>query len=409
MKVGILRETKRWKDRRVAITPETARLIRENYPQIDLYVQSSRVRVHTDDEYRVAGIPVVEDVSHCDLLIGVKEVAPENLIEGKTYLLFAHVAKKQAYNQSLLAAMSRKKISLIDYEYLTDEHHTRLVAFGFWAGAVGAYYAFKGIAQRFLSVKLPGADECRDLQDLHHHLRSFRLPPLKIVLTGGGRVAAGALEMIREMNIQEVIPKHFLEREYDHPVCCRLDPEDYVIKKDGSFNLDEFYTDPRAYVSCFQPYLVTADVFIACHFWNSNSPVFFTKEQLKAEEFGISLIADISCDLDGPIPTTIRSSSIEEPFYDIDPVDLSEKPPFSKAGNVTVMAVDNLPTALPLDASRTFARDLYTHVFPSLFGADQKNIIGRATILKEGCLNAPYTYLTDFLNEGLKPGTPPLE
>ncbi|WP_163707276.1 NAD(P)-dependent oxidoreductase [Mangrovibacterium lignilyticum] len=399
MKVGILRETRRWKDRRVAITPETAVMIRENYPNVELFVQTSQVRVHTDDEYREIGIPVVEDVSHCDLLIGVKEVAPETMIEGKTYIMFAHVAKKQGYNQGFFAEMALKKITLLDYEYFTDSKKNRLVAFGFWAGVVGSYYAFKGIAKRFLKVDIPGPEECRDLKELHHHLRQFKVPPLKIVLTGGGRVAAGALEIIREIGIPEVSPLDFINREYKHAVYSRLDPEDYVAPKDGTFSQQEFYKDPSDYVSKFQPYLENADVFIACHFWDSNSPVFFTKEQLADRKFAISLIADVSCDLEGPIPTTMRTSSIEEPFYDVNPYELAEEPAFSHSKNVTVMAVDNLPTALPLDASRTFARDLYTFVFPSIFGEDTEGIAERATILKQGQLTPVFSYLDSFLNK----------
>lgn len=397
MKVGILRETRRWKDRRVAITPETAGWIRENYPHVELFVQSSEVRVHPDEEYQALGIPVVEDVSHCDILIGVKEVEPSTMTEGKTYIMFAHVAKKQGYNQPFFAEMARKKISLIDYEYFTDTNGDRVVAFGFWAGVVGSYYAFKGIARRFLKIDIPGPEECYDMQDLHHQLKQIKMPPLKILVTGGGRVAAGALEIIREKGIVEVSPHDFLQHEYDHAVFTRLDPEDYVAKKDGSFNLHEFYNDPSDYVSKFHPFLAVADVFIACHFWNDKSPVFFTADDLKEKDFGISLIADISCDLDGPIPTTIRTSSIDDPFYDVSTVDLSEQPAFSNAQNVTVMAVDNLPTALPLDASHTFARDMYFKVFPSLFGTDEDGIISRATILKDGKLTERYSYLADFL------------
>ncbi len=397
MKIGVLRETRRWKDRRVAITPETAGLIRDNYPEVEIFVQSSNVRVHSDDEYSRIGIPVVEDVSHCDVLIGVKEVAEESLIEGKTYIMFAHVAKKQAYNQQFLQEMVRKKITLIDYEYLVDLHHNRLVAFGFWAGVVGTYYAFKGIAKRFLDFELPGPEKCRDLAELHHQLKSVKWPPVKILITGGGRVASGALEIIHELGIKEVLPKNFLTQKHDHPVFARLDPEDYVERVDGKFGLEDFFLNPQNYRSSFAPYLNVADVFIPCHFWDNESPHFFTPEQLRSGEFNISLIADISCDVLGPIPTTIRTSTIEEPFYDVNPSDLSEQLPFSSSENVTVMAVDNLPTALPLDASRTFSRDMYYKVFPSLFGQDTEGIIQRATILKNGELTDKFSYLKEFL------------
>jgi len=397
MKVGILRETRRWKDRRVGITPETAKLIRSNYPHIELFVQSSQVRVHPDKEYEDLGIPVVKDLSHCDLLIGIKEVAEETLITGKTYLMFSHVAKQQPYNRHFFREMAKKKITLIDYEYLTDSHQNRLAAFGFWAGVVGAYYAFQGIARQAGDLDLPGPEKCRDLEDMHRKLRSISVPPLKILITGGGRVAAGALEIIGTLGIKEVLPKDFIENEHDHPVFTRLDPEDYVVRQDGKFNKDDFYENPQRYKSIFSPYLNVTDVFIPCHFWDNRSPIFFTKEQLRSGDFSISLIADVSCDVAGPIPTTIRTSTTEAPFYDIDPRELSEKPAFSSPDHITVMAVDNLPTALPLDASRTFARDLYYQVFPALFGEDKDGTIKRATILKNGKLTKQFSYLKEFL------------
>jgi len=397
MKIGILRETRRWQDRRVAITPETAAWIQKKYPDVELFVQSSQVRVHSDDEYRAIGVAVVEDISHCDILIGVKEVDPETMVEGKTYIMFAHVAKEQGYNQAFFAAMAKKKITLLDHEYFTDLHGIRVVAFGFWAGVVGAYYAFKGIAERFLKTDLPGPEHCRDISELQANVRSLNLSPLKIVITGGGRVASGAMEIIRGKGVQEVSPRDFVERQYDHAVFTRLDPEDYARREDGTFDLEEFYRDPSNYKSVFEPYTEVADVFMACHFWNNQSPVFFTKENLQHDSFTVSLIADISCDLDGPIPTTIRTSSINEPFYDVEPATLNERPAFSDPKNITVMAVDNLPTALPLDASRTFARDLYEKVFPFLFGEDSEGVVERAAILRNGELTSGYAYLEPYL------------
>lgn len=401
MKLGILRETTRSTDRRVPVTPETGAWIRANFPQIGLVVQRSEVRAHPDDEYRRAGIAVVDDLSDCDVLLGVKEVDPQTLFEGKTYFMFAHVAKGQIGNQAFLAALSRKKITLIDYEYLTDLQNNRLAAFGFWAGVAGGYYAFQGIARRFGGVQLPSPEQCSGVAELHRHLGQLAVPALKIVLTGGGRVAAGALSIIRELGITEVSVRDFLDRKFEHGVFCRLDPENYAAKPDGSFNLDEFYHDPTGYISAFGPFARQADVFIPCHFWDSRSPGFFTPEQAASPDFRISLVADISCDLNGPIPTTIRASSIEQPFYDIDPATMRERKAFSGGRNITVMAVDNLPSALPVDASRSFSRDLYDQVLPALLGDDRAGILERATILKGGKLTERYAYLTNFLEAGL--------
>ncbi len=397
MKIGVLRETRRWDDRRTGITPATARLIMDSYPDVELYVQSSKVRIFADSEYTELGIPVVDNIDHCDLLIGIKEVDEEELIAGKTYLIFSHVGKQQPYNRNFFRKMVQKKITLIDYEYLTDKNNNRLVAFGFWAGVVGAYYAFMGIARKTGNTDLPSPEICLDLEDMLKTLKTVTVPPLKILVTGGGRVASGALEIIRGAGIKEVIPRDFLNSEYDFPVFARLDPEDYAERKEGKFDRNEFYSDPRLYQSTFQRYPGVTDVFIPCHFWDNRAPVFFTKEQVQSPDFSISLIADISCDVNGPIPTTVRTSTIGSPFYDIDPSDLSEKPAFSSPGYITVMAVDNLPTALPMDASRTFSNDLYNQIFPYLFGTDEQGIIERGTILRRGQLTKQFDYLKDFL------------
>ncbi|WP_159520475.1 NAD(P)-dependent oxidoreductase [Sunxiuqinia indica] len=399
MKIGILRETRRWKDRRVAITPETAELILKNYPDVELVVQSSELRVHKDEEYAAIGIPVVEDVSHCDLLIGVKEVANEALIDGKTYIMFSHVAKEQVHNQEFFKLMAQKNITLIDYEYFVDKHRSRLVAFGFWAGVVGAYYAFMAAGKRFCHLSIPGPEQCRDLSDLHHQLKALELPALKILITGGGRVASGVLEIVKGMGVHEVLPNDFLTREYEHAVYTRLDPEDYVKRKQGKFDLKHFYENPTEYETSFTPYTKEADVYIAAHFWNQQSPVFFMADDLKSPDFSISVISDVSCDVPGPIPTTLRTSTIEEPFYDVEPDGLEEEEAFSSSNYVTVCAVDNLPAALPADASRTFARKMYHEVFPSLFGDDQHKIIERATILNDGELTPAFSYLNRFLKE----------
>ena len=397
MKVGILRETRHWKDRRTPVTPETALLIRENFPEINLVVQTSPIRIYRDDDYQNIGIPVVDDVSDCDLLIGIKEVNSESLFEGKTYLIFSHTGKKQIYNQSFFREMIQKKITLIDYEYLTDNDGLRLVAFGFWAGVAGGYYALQGIARKWLHQNLPGPDQCTDLMHLYRHIQSLPLPALKIIITGGGRVASGAIEVMKEAGIHEVSPTDFLNHAYPFPVYTQLNPEDYVVRKSGSFSTNDFFMHPQDYRSDFKKYLPQTDVFIACHYWNCHSPIFFKPSQVRSNQFQLSVIADISCDLNGPIPTTIRSTTHRHPWYDIEKKTLREVLPFSAPDNLSVMAVDNLPTAMPIDASRSFARDLYHHVFPALFSHhDPDRLLKKASILKNGQLTPPFRFLKDY-------------
>ncbi|MFA8433106.1 MAG: NAD(P)-dependent oxidoreductase [Marinifilaceae bacterium] len=398
IRVGVLRETKNPPDRRVAIPPSVGQKVLEKYPDVSIFVQPSDIRCYTDGEYREAGYFLTEDLRECDILVGVKEVHIPTLIPGRTYLFFSHTGKKQPHNQKLLQEAARRKITLIDYEYLSDVNHNRVVAFGHWAGVVGAYKALRARGMRTDFFDLPPASSCEDMQEMYDCLRQVQLRPIKILVTGGGRVAMGAMQTIRVLNIREVTPQEFLTQEFEEPVVCRLDPEHYVERKDGApFDLQHFFEHPQLYQSTFKPYTKVTDLYIACHYWDPRSPKFMTPEDYREDDFRISVIADVSCDLYGPIPSTLRASTIADSFYGYDRFSGEEAIPFVDKRNVTVMAVDNLPGELPRDASLDFGQALFDRVFDSLFGEDREGIIERATILKNGELTRPFAYLKDYL------------
>ncbi len=395
-KVGILKETKTPPDKRTAIAPQQAVELIAKFPDVELVVQSSDIRAYKDEEYLEKGIKVVENVEDCDILLGVKEVKIEKLIPNKTYFFFSHTAKKQAYNQPLLRAFLDKNIHMIDHEYLTDKNGVRLVAFGYWAGLVGAYNGLIAYGKRTGLYNLKRAIDCLDTKEMFAELAKVKLPPIKILITGGGRVAKGALETLKPLNLKEVSPSDFLNKNYDEAVFTRLDPQDYVARKDGSdFDLQHFFQHPEQYKSTFLPYTKAADMYIACHFWDEKSPKFFTKEDAKADDFKISVIADVSCDIADPIPSTLRPSEIADPFYGYNPQSEQESDAFAPE-NITVMAVDNLPGEVPRDASTDFGKGLIEKVFPSLFGEDTDGIIERASITKDGKLGKYFQYLHDF-------------
>lgn len=398
IKVGILRETKNPPDRRVAIPPATGLKILEKYSNVSIFVQPSDIRCFTDSEYRERDYFLTDDLRDCDILIGVKEVYIPTLIPDKTYLFFSHTAKKQAHNRELLQKIVEKNITLIDYEYLTDIQHRRLVAFGHWAGVIGAYKALRARGLRTDFFDLPPASSCLDMNEMYEHLKSVKLKPIKILVTGGGRVASGAMQTINVLNIKEVSPAEFLNQEFDEPVVCRLDPQHYVERIDGKeFDLQHFFSYPQLYRSTFKPFSKVTDLFIACHFWDPNSPKFLTKEDYKEDDFRISVIADVSCDIDGPIPSTLRASTIASSFYGYDRFKEQETIPFIDKRNVTVMAVDNLPGELPRDSSIDFGEALFQNVYDALFGNDPDGIIERATIVKKGKLTSHFAYLQDYL------------
>ncbi len=398
LKVGVLRETKTPPDRRVTVTPALAARLAEKFPHVELKIQKSGLRAFSDEEYEKAGFSPVDDISDCDILLGVKEVDIPELIAGKTYLFFSHTAKKQPYNRELLQEIIKKNIRLVDHEYLTDKNNVRLVAFGHWAGIVGAYNGLRAWGRRQGSFKLKPAHECHDMKEMKAQLTGLQLPAIKILITGGGRVAYGAMETLAELKLKEVGPDDFLTKEFEEPVVCRIDPDSYVKRKDGSsFDLGHFFANPSEYESTFLPFTKVTDLYVACHFWDPNSPVFMTPEQMAAEDFNIKVIADVSCDIKDPIPSTLRASTIADPFYGYDPKTGRETDAFDQ-GAVTVMAVDNLPGELARNASEDFGNLLLDKVYPSLFGGDMDGIIKRASIAEGGKLTEGYSYLQDYLD-----------
>lgn len=397
IKLGVVRETKNPPDKRVPVTPSLAVKLLERFDNAELYVQPSDIRCYTDEEYQYLDIQMKEDLSDCDILIGVKEVDVSALIPDKTYIFFAHVAKKQPDNQKLMQEIIRKRIKLIDYEYMTNYDGTRVIAFGRWAGIVGAYNGLRARGIRTDSFDLKPAHQCRDMDEMFAGLKRIELKPKKILVTGGGRVAMGAMETLSILDLREVTPYDYLNKEYDEAVICRIDPEHYVKHRGGvEFNLQHFFKHPEEYESTFEPYTKVTDLFIACHYWDPKSPKFITKEDYLKPDFNITVIADVSCDVNGPIASTVRASTIADPFYGYNPKTGKDERPFVNPENITVMAVDNLPGELPRNASSDFGQILIDDVFPYLFGNDDKEILKRSTIAEKGMLTEPFSYLKEY-------------
>lgn len=399
MRIGIIKEGKNPPDERVPFTPEQCRLIQARYPQVELFVQKSPIRTFPDEAYAAQGITLVDDLSEVDVIFGVKEVQLEDLLAEKTYFFFSHTIKKQPYNRELLQTVLERNIKLVDYECLTASNGHRLLGFGRYAGIVGAYNAFLTYGKRSGAYKLVGAHQCHDRKEMESYLDRVQLPnDFKIVMTGTGRVAGGVMEIIEKMGIQKVSPKDFLEKEFDYPVISQLSVEDYFRKPNGlSFKRKEAFDHPERFESDFMKYARTADLYITAHFWDASGPRIFTEENLASSEFKIRTIADISCDIAGPIPSTIRPSTIEAPLYEVNRQNLQEINETSE-DTVTVMAVDNLPCELPKDASEDFGVELIKKVLPNLIGSDDEAIIERATIAQSGELKPDFAYLQDYVN-----------
>ena len=398
IKIGILREGKVPPDARTPLTPEQCAEAQVELP-VRIVVEPSPVRCFKDEEFTKHGIHLQEDLSDCDILLGVKEVPIHQLIPGKTYLFFSHTIKKQAYNRPLLQAILEKNIRLIDYEVLTNEAGERLIAFGFYAGIVGAHNGLWTWGKRTGQFSLPRLCESHDYAGVLEVYEKIKMPPLRIVLTGGGRVSSGAAKNLRDMGIEQVTPQEFLENQYDKAVFTQIRAEDYVAHREGkAFDKSHFYAHGEEYVSTFQRFWPLTDIFINGIFYDKKAPMFFTLEDMQRSDFRIKVISDITCDLmpASSVPSTIRATKIADPVYGFDPVRGIEIPPYQPAG-VDMMTIDNLPSELPRDASAFFGRQLLERILPELLKGRESAAICRGMITDHGSLTREFSYLEDYV------------
>lgn len=397
--LGVIREGKVPPDKRVPLTPAQCVEVQQKYPHVRVLVQPSNIRAISDDAYEAAGIQLQEDMSVCDILIGVKEVNKPDLIPNKKYLFFSHTYKEQPYNRALLQEILDKHIQLIDYEVMTNPPGRRIIGFGRYAGIVGCYNGFLTYGLKHNIYQLKPAHQCEDRAEMEGELTKIKLPSnTKIVLTGWGRVGNGAREIIEKIGLKEVNGEDFKNNDFDEPVFTQLDVAEYNAKKDGSeFDKSDFYKDASDYESTFKDFLEVANMYVACHYWDASAPYIFTRDDLKDPKNKVTVVADISCDIDGPVACTIRPSTIAEPIYGYNPITEKEDD-FKKEGVIAVMAVDNLPCELPKDASKDFGNELIKNVFDGLFNDDSAGIIQRASQTNlNGELTPDFEYLEDYL------------
>jgi alanine dehydrogenase len=398
MKFGILKERKNPPDRRVVFSPDALAKLKQLYPNVSVKVESADIRIFSDLQYKSLGIEVTTDISDCDVLFGVKEVPISDLIPNKSYFFFSHTIKKQPYNRKLLQAVLEKNIDLYDHETIVDAHNRRLIGFGRYAGIVGTYNAIRAFGIKFELFKLPKAETLSGKDALITHLKRLVLPPLKFVVTGTGKVGNGAKEILDAMKIKEVSVENYLTKNYTQAVYTQIDALEYNKRKDGKvLDFNDFHDNPQEYVSDFERFTKVSDIYITGHFYANGAPEILTREMLNANDCKIKVIADISCDIMGPIACTQRASTIAEPFYGYLPNENKEVDLFHPAA-IVVMAVDNLPCELPKDASEGFGEMFLEHVIPAFFNGDKDGILQIAKITENGKLTPRFSYLQDYVD-----------
>ena len=398
MKFGIVKERKSPPDRRVVFTPQEIVRLQEHYPEAVVKVESSDIRIFTDEEYTDLGITVTNDLNDCEVLFGVKEIPVDALIPNKKYFFFSHTIKKQPYNRKLLQAILEKNIELYDHETIVDANFRRLIGFGRYAGIVGAYNGFRAFGIKFDLFNLPKAETLKCQADLLARLKRQTLPNLKIVVTGFGKVGMGIKEMLDGMKIKEVGVDDFLNKNFSSPVYTQIDVLDYNKRLDGRvLDNKDFYHNPQEYTSNFERFSKVADMFIAGHFHGNGAPDILTNEMLNASDCKIKVVADVSCDVAGPIACTLKASTIADPFFGYLPFENKEVP-YTHPGSILVMSVDNLPCELPKDASQGFGEMFMQHVIPAFFNGDKDGILQRAKITENGKLTPRFQYLQEYVD-----------
>ncbi len=398
-KIGIIREGKVPHDFRVPLSPHQCVEVKKWFG-VEVVVQPSPIRKFRDDEYVALGIAMQDDLSECDLIIGVKEVPYDLLIPGKTYMFFSHTIKKQPHNAKLLRTILDKKIRLVDYEVIKGKDNKRLIGFGRYAGIVGAYEGFRAFGQKHNLYELKSPSLCADRLEMEGEMKKIALPQnMKMVVTGFGRVGNGAEEILKMLPIERVEEEDYFSQKFDHPVYVHLDTHEYYVRKEfGGFDKQDFYNNPEKYISTLAENVRKADLYIACHLWAGGNPVLITKEDIAHPDWKCMVIADVSCDTNGPIASTIRSSKIDDPLFGYHRFDGNECD-WKEKDAVCVMAIDNLPCELPKDASEDFGNELIAKVFPLMLQSDPDHLIWKATeTTLEGELTPHFEYLHDYVN-----------
>ena len=396
MKIGIIKEYKSPPDKRVVFSPVKCVETLQKFPQVEFFIEKSDIRCFSDSEYEEMGLKVVTDLSNCDVLIGVKEVPIEKLIDNKKYFFFSHTIKKQPYNKNLLQQIVKKNIELFDHETIVDKNNNRLIGFGYYAGVIGAYNGLRAYGLKNHTFSIPKAIDLKDRQEFNSILKSLSIPNMKILLTGKGRVGSGTKEVLDFLKIRQVSAHDFINETFNESVYVNIDVLDYNYSDSIENTVSNFYNYPEKFRSTFSKFLSVSDIYFAGHYHNPKAPKLITLDDIKNPDFNVQVIADISCDIDGPIASTIRPSTIENPTYGFHKEKLVECD-FLDENALAVMAVDNLPCELPRDSSEMFGEMFLKYVIPSFFNNDQENILKNSKITSEGSLTDRFSYLSDYI------------
>jgi len=406
--LAILKEA-RIDENRTPFSPAQISNLLNKFPNLKIIVQPSNRRCFKNEDYLKAGAQITDDLRSADIIFGVKEVDVSTLIKNKTYLFFSHTSKVRQYigqvivdkaiiyKKELLKEVIKKNITLIDYENVRDVSGEgyRYLGFGRFAGIIGAYNTLNLYLKLNNKQQLPRAFEINNYEQVKKLISKQNFNKLKILLTGSGRASKGAIEQLKHANIRQVLINDYLNNKYDEAVFCNISAKKHIERKDGKTSTyEDFNLNPHEYNYKVKNFLFDTDMFIACHYWDAKFPKLFYPKEI-SEFKNLKIIGDVTCDINGSVPTTIRSTSIAKPYYSIN-TDLMKEIELGNKG-IAVMAVDNLPSELPKDASEEFGDSIITEILPYLIDEDDGRI-NRATTASNGKFSSKFNYLNDFIN-----------
>ncbi len=429
--IGIRREDKNQWERRAPLTP--ANVKRLTAAGLGVSIQPSEIRVFAEEEYEEAGASVVEDLSDCKLVLGIKEFPLSFFIRGQAYAFFSHVIKGQPDNMPMLQAILDSSCTLIDYEKVTDDEMARLLYFGNYAGLAGmieVLYAFgrrlasEGMETPFGAIKRPLdygslAEAEAALAVVGKWIETEGLPsqvvPVVVGFAGYGNVSKGAQGILDNLPVTEVRPEDLAvfmasgEHRPDTLYKVEFHERHMVeaVNRDQLFDLHDYYASPEKYRGVFDQYLAHLSMLVNGIYWDERYPRLLTKRWLAqnwSREARLKVIGDISCDVGGSVECNVGATDPGNPVYTYLPASDEAVDGYEGEGPV-VMAIDTLPSELPRESSIFFGNLLMPFV-PLLAGADYDAPfealplppeIKRAVIAHAGELTPDYDYLSEYL------------
>jgi len=424
--LGILKETKNRFERRVPLIPEELKqLIAEG---IEVRVERSPNRAFEDHEFEAVGCVMVDDATDCRFIMGVKEVKTSQVKPGQTVMCFSHTIKGQSHNMPLLQHFLDVGASLVDYEVVVDDQGVRQVAFGRYAGLAGAHETLWTLGHRMRELghdsalaRLKHAVDYKDLRTMADEtweaVEALRregpeaFSPLVVAVSGEGRVSRGALEYLEMVGAIPCTIDEAVKLPSESPgdrtlrALHLLDSEIYERANRKQFDFKDYVSNPGVYFSKLAMYLPYCVAYINGSYWDERFPRVLddsTLRRMYANGTLPEVLGDVACDIDGGIEWTVMATQNDEPTFVYNPKTKGAKVGVDGEG-VAIMSVDNLPTALPRDASVDFSKALIKVIRP-FFKANLRDGLGaltpaqqNAVVVAAGKLGPKHTGLQRFL------------